>query len=563
MRIKILFVLIVAGVFANGARAQLTANVRIVAGTAPAVIPRDYNIGPSLPGPIPVGTPINFAYGVEVPVGNSTAVTIAAQPPPSFVPVLTRCVKFPNGGTTGTPFPCTLPTIMPGPLSAPDDQVIVTIDGYFKQAGPVTLPFNVTRGSESLPTPISINVTIDTLPADIEVTKLVKPKTSGAFGPSATVAFGGTVTYKIRVRNASAIAADHHTDLYLEPLLKLRDILSTPATNDVNLNILASSFVCTPTGGAVCPTVPGSSINPSLGHPVAQSFLTTMSYPTTSNGLLPAGDSFEVTFDATISTSAACSPGQNNTLGNTADITYSNNTSTISDVDPTNNSSSTTVTLTGLPTTGCSGGGTGTPTLTMTKSLVTTTPAWGVPMAYRIKFTNTTGQTLTGLTLTDVVINSGVPPFTATFAATSVVCTLAAACANTTPSTNAPWVTGSSTLFTIALAPIANNDTVIVDYTVRHDTPCSPTGTGGVITNRAQLSGPATGITSVCHDNASAAVVQPLRNEDQHRSGHLLLVSGNARLQRPFQEQLADAECPGRDARGRGRIRESGVRQPH
>src|SRR6185369_9920679 len=151
------------------------------------------------------------------------------------------------------------------------------------------------------------------------------------------------------------------------------------------------------------------------------------------------------------------------------------------------------VTLTGLPATGCIP----TPTLPMTKVLVPPPePAWGVPLKYRITITNNTSQTLTGLTLGDYVTGSGALPFAATFSAISVVC--APSCIAPAPVNSAPYVTSSySSLFSLAFAPLAPNAVQTVEYLVRYDAVCSPTGSGGSITNLASLSGPAWGSATV------------------------------------------------------------------
>jgi uncharacterized repeat protein (TIGR01451 family) len=500
MRAKIHFVvaIVLALVAATAAHAQVfTKNQILLAGSAPATIPVSYDTGTSLVGTLPLGAPIHIIYGVQVTSSNASSnpVSLGITLPPGFTKTQIRCVRFAGGLNPGTVFTagCTNPaSLQIGALSAADDKVIVAIDGYFTQAGTFTVNFAASRGATTEPTSLNMDANTTQLPADLKVTKLVKPKTGGTFAPTATIPFGGAVTYQVTVQNVSAPDPTYHTtDVYVGPLLKLQDTISAPATNDVNLSINAASFSpCTPNGGADCPTLPTSAAT-SIG-PSSASSLFGVSYPSASNGFLPAGSSFTFTFDATITTSSQCSPGQNNKLVNTAGITYSNSTNTISDINPANNTSAATVTLTGLPATGCSGGGT-TPSLPMTKVLVPPpSPAWGVPLKYRVTITNNTSQTLTGLTLGDYVTGSGALPFTATFSAISVVC--APSCIPPAPVNSAPYVTTSySSLFSVAFAPLAPNAVQTVEYLVRYDAVCSTTGSGGSITNLASLSGPARG----------------------------------------------------------------------
>jgi uncharacterized repeat protein (TIGR01451 family) len=498
MRVKSLFVvaIVLALVAATEARAQVfTKNQILLAGSAPATIPVSYDTGTSLVGTLPLGAPVQIIYGVQVTSSNTSSnpVSLSIALPPAFTKTQIRCVRFAGGLSSGVAFTtgCSTPnSLQIGALSAADDKVIVAIDGYFTQAGTFTVNFAASRGATTEPTSLNMDANTMQLPADLEVTKLVKPKTGGTFGSTATVPFGGTVTYQVIVRNISTPDPTYHTtDLYVGPLLKLQDTINTPATNDVNLTINAGPFSsCAPTGGADCPTLPTSAAT-SIGASAGAS-LFGVSYPSTSNGFLPAGGSFTFTFDATITTSSQCSPGQNNKFLNTAGITYSNSTNTISDTNPANNTSTATVTLTGLPATGCAAGA---PTLPMTKQLVSpSVPAWGVPFKYRITIKDNTSQTLTGLTLADYVSGNGTPPFTATFSAASVVCS--PACIAPLPVNSAPYVTSSFvSLFNVAFAPLAPNAVQTVEYIVQYDAVCSPTGSGGTITNLASLNGPASG----------------------------------------------------------------------
>ncbi len=503
MRVKSLFLVatVLALIAATGARAQVfTKNQILLAGSAPSIIPVSYDAGISLTGTIPLGAPVHIVYGVQVTSSNtsSTPVSLGIMLPPTFTKTQVQCVRFAAGLNPGAAFTagCATPTLAIGALSAADDKVIVAIDGYFTQAGSFTVNFAASRGTTTEPTSLNMAANTTQLPADLEVIKLVKPKTGGTFGPTATIPFGGTVTYQVTVKNISTPDPTYHTsDVYAGPLLKLQDTISTPG-NDVNLNINAGPFSpCTATGGADCPTLPASAVTSIAGNSGVSLF--GVNYPATSNGFLPAGGSFTLTFDAVITTGDQCSPGQNNKLLNAAGITYSNSTNTISDTNPLNNASTATVTLTGLPKV-CPPPP---PALPMRKELDPGTPAaWGAPMKYKITIKNNTSQTLTGLTLNDYVSGNGAPPFTATFSAASVVCT--PACIAPQPVNSAPYVTNlNSSLFVVAFAPLAPGVTQVVEYIVRYDAICSITGGGGSIINQAWLNGPA---------NSSASVVSEM-----------------------------------------------------
>ena len=505
MRIRNLFVLGLL-VSAFGAQAQVfTKNQTLLAGSAPVVISNNYDAQSQLTTTIPIGMPVHIVYGIQVTSSNAdpNPVSVAIALPPTFTQTSIRCVRFPGGSATGIPSTggCSTPTLAIGVLAGADDKVIVAIDGYFTQAGPFTVNFVASRTGVTEPTSLNMDANIQQLPADLEIVKLVKPKGStAAFAATTSIPFGGDVTYQVTVRNASAIdPVNHTTDLYAGPLLAVHDTISTPAPNDVSINVAATAATCQAAGNAVCPNSPGSATKGLGGNSNTQLFR--VGYPTTSTGFLPAGGSFTFTFDAKITPVQLCSPGQNNKLSNRAAITYSNSTNTISDTVAANNSSTATVTLTGLPVTGCTtGGGTTAPSLPVTKALdVSTPPVWGSPLKYQISVMNNTNQTLSNLKLDDFVSGSGTPPFTATFGAGSVVCT--PACVAPFPSNSSLYVTTSNLsgaqLFAVHFAPLAPGKTQTVQYEVRYDTPCSTTGTGGTITNFARLSGPASGSASV------------------------------------------------------------------
>ncbi|HYI07919.1 MAG TPA: DUF5979 domain-containing protein [Thermoanaerobaculia bacterium] len=498
------FLILIAAVATFNAEAEVfTKNQVLKLYTSPATIPLAYDTGGHA-GPIPVGTPAHIVYGIQVTSNNtsSSPVTVTITPPPGFVPTGTRCIGFPLGAANGTPFTsgCSLPAFNIGPLSGANDKVLIVIDGFFTQAGNFTATFNAVRDSTSEPTTLNMIVTITALPVDLSVTKQVKPKNGGTFGSTATIAAGDTVTFRIVVKNESLPAANHSTDVALGSRFRLHDTLSTPSTNDIVVGIKVPSITCTAPAGVDCPagvtTLSSNSLYPSNSWTVAS-----LGYPSTSLGLLPAGASFEITFDAEITTSSACSPSQNNSLTNETFFTYSNGTSSVGDTGSSNanNKSSVNVTITGVPPTGCVSLPPA-PTVTVTKKLLST-PAWGSPLTYEVTITNTSSQTLTGLGLVDWVSATKTPPVTATFApaGTNIVCTPACIATLGTstglivPSISSPTLFNRSALF----APLAPGAEQKIRYDIRYDAGCSLITENGTITNNVWVTGPVSKTGSV------------------------------------------------------------------
>jgi uncharacterized repeat protein (TIGR01451 family)/fimbrial isopeptide formation D2 family protein len=483
------------------AAAVFTKNQVLWAAQSPATIPWDYDVtgGPPSPSVITIGTPVHIVYGIQVTSSNasSSPISLKITLPAGFTPTSQRCAKFVGGGHSGTVAPAcalsSLPIFSIGALNGGDDKVIVTIDGYFNQAGAFSVAFDATRDATTESTSLNMSADVLNLPVDISVTKEVKLKTGGAFSPSTSTPFGGTVIYKLTVKNESVPdPINHSTDLYLGPLLHLQDTLSAPNTNGVALTISAQTFSCSSTTGADCPTVPTGALPPiTLG--VGNSQNLAFNYPVASNGFLPAAGSFEITFEATISTNATCSNAPNNELRNSAHFTYSNGNKTITDTLPANNTSNPTiVTLTGsFPQ--CTT--TTVPGISVSKKLLSpATPVWGVPFTYEITITNTSSQTLVGLSLNDFVRGLGTPPFTATFNAggANPVCT--PACIPPAPTSSAPLVSGGfSFLFSVNFASLNPGAVQTVQYQVQYDTSCATSIVAGSINNRAQLNGSATG----------------------------------------------------------------------
>jgi uncharacterized repeat protein (TIGR01451 family) len=370
-----------------------------------------------------------------------------------------------------------------------DDKVIVVVDGFFTQAGAFNVNFAATRGTTTETASVNMDADIDTLPVDIAVTKQVKPKIGGSFGSTATVPFGGAVTYKLTVKNLSAPdPVSHSTDVYLGKQLWLQDMVAAPSTNDVNMTVTAQNFQCTAYLGAVCLQVPtsGSTTTAYLGFGQNNSALLInpngLTYPVSSTGFLPAGGSFDIIFDAVITTSFQCSPGQNNKVFNSSYITYSNGTTTLSDIIPGNNTSSqTTVTLTGLPTT-CPP-----PPITVTKTLLSPvlpplgTAAWGVPFTYLITITNNSGVTLSGLGLKDMVGGSNTPAFTANFSYSSGSNPICSPACISTLTSAAPLVGNQQNVIlfqnSALFAPLAPGATQTLQYQVQYNATCT-TSTG-------------------------------------------------------------------------------------
>jgi len=462
--------------------------------------------GSSRASAVPVGTPVHIVYGIQVTSANTSpsAVSVTTTLPPGFAATAVKCARFPGGAATGTSFTsgCTLaslPTFSIGALSTANDKVIIIIDGYFTQAGNFTTFFDAKRDATTERTSLNMLAQITALPVDLSVTKEVVPKGGSPFASSTSVATGGTVTFRIVVKNESAPAANHSTDVALGTRFKLQDVFSTPNANDVTLVATSKSATCTASGGAECPQLfTGTLSNYVLANSSSQ--LTTFTYPSTL-GLLPAGGSFEILFDASIATSPAlaCSKGQNNSLKNSTFFTYSDGSTSVGDANSSNNTAEATVAVTGIPASGCLPP----PTATITKKLLST-PAWGVPLRYLVTITNTSSQTLTGIGLYDYVYASGTPPITATFDGTSVQCT--PACSVTIPTTSDLVVPGASSpyMFTQSalFAPLAAGATQTIEYTIKYEAGCAMKSGRGTITNVVSLFGPVSG-------SASAAATMP------------------------------------------------------
>jgi uncharacterized repeat protein (TIGR01451 family) len=372
-------------------------------------------------------------------------------------------------------------------LSGANDEVEIVIDGFFKQAGNFTALFNATRDATSEQTSLNMLAVITALPVDLSVTKEVKPS-GGNYGSSTSVPIGSTVTFHIIVKNTATPASDHSTDVALGSRFHLNDKFISQNQNDVVLTMTAKSFACIATGGADCVQVPGGPITTSLYSANQETTLYQFNY--SSNGLLPAGASFEITFDAEITTSSQCSPKQDNAIVNDAFFTYSDGMNSLGDTVSGNNTSDATVKITGIPPTGCLPP----PTADFKKELLST-PAWNTPLKYRVTITNTSLQTLTGLGLYDWVWASGTPPVTATFAPDNlhpVVCN--PACIATLPSStglihpgvSSPYVFQKTPLF----APLPRGEVQTIEYWIQYDAGCSLTSGRGLIQNIANLTGP-------------------------------------------------------------------------
>lgn len=475
-------------------------------GHSPAVIPSTYDTPSAGNCAVAVcpGNPVNITYGIQDPVGNSAAVSLKITIPPStsFTVTSIKALKFTGGTGTGVPLStqptvATLPNFSIGALGALD-KVIVVIDGYFLQASAYSATFVASRaGVPDESSPLNMDARCIAPPIDISIDKQVKAS-GGAFGSTASVAFGSTVTYKLTVKNASAPKPDGSTDLYLANLLKVQDQLSGTSTNDVPVGYTASNFQCTPSaGGVACPTMPtgspsgiiyGANVNPLLN----------MTYPASgagSDGFLPAQGSFVITFDVLIQTSATCSRGQNNKLNNVGYVIYSNGTSTIADQNPANNTSPvTTVTLTGLIATPCPTP-TAIPALQVTKALVSPTGTgviWGATFTYEITITNNSGTAITDFGVADYLSGTGTPPFTANFLASNVTCTPACTTTNNiAPATAAPLVGASFTsLFSGIKFSLGVGQTLKIKYDVKYSAPpCAAITTAGSIANYAYITG--------------------------------------------------------------------------
>jgi uncharacterized repeat protein (TIGR01451 family) len=441
------------------------------------------------------GTPVHIVYGISDPATSTNPVSVKINLPPAFTSTNVQALKFP-GGTALSPQP-TVTTLATGngysigALTNSSDHVIIVIDGYFTQASTFSVPFAPYR-SDLTPkqltdesTSVNMDVSCKSPPVNLSIAKTESPS---------SVAFGSSVTYTLVVKNTATPQTNHSTDLYLGGLLRVFDTMSVNG-NDVPVKFTASPPTCTGTAGVVLmsmPTNSPSTILPAFSNSSVP--LWTFSYPTSgtgSNGYLPAGGSFSITFTVLIETSATCSVSGKNNLTNSVSLSFSGG---FSDSIATDNASTIVLPLTGLPLTPCPTP-TAVPALAVTKKLVSpTTPAWGVPFTYQITFTNTTGATLTGLAIHDALYGIGTPLFTANFNATNVVCTPAC---TVTPTMAAPVVGNAYTpLFSASFGSLAPGATQTVTYVVQYDTPCADKASGGVIRNFASIGAPATNLVT-------------------------------------------------------------------
>jgi uncharacterized repeat protein (TIGR01451 family) len=442
------------------------------------------------------GTPVHIVYGISDPAGSSNAVTVTIGPlPTAFAVTKVQVLRF-SGGTlssTQTPTAAALASgYSIGALAVSTDHVIIVIDGYFTQASTYSVSFKPSRSDLTPPqitneaTSVNMDVSCKSPPVNLSIVKTESPS---------SVAFGSSVTYTLTVKNTAAAQTNHSTDLYLGSLLRVFDTMSVSG-NDVPITFSASPPTITGTAGVVLMSMPTNTISNTLpAFSNSSASLWTFSYPTSgtgSDGYLPAGGSFSITFTVLINTTATCSVSGKNNLGNSTSLSFSGG---FSDSIATDNSSTVVLPLTGLPLTPCPTP-TAIPALTLTKKLLSpTTPAWGVPFTYQITFTNTTGATLTGLGINDGLAGIGTPLFTANFNATNVVCT--PACTSVTPATAAPFVGNAyAFLFSASFGPLAPGATQTVTYQVQYDTPCAGNASGGVIRNYAGISSPATNVVT-------------------------------------------------------------------
>lgn len=485
-------------------------------------------------GSVCPGSPIHIIYGIQDPNATSTtpAVTVKITLPPASAFTVTgvKAVKFP-GGTSLTPQPTTgtsgtLATgYSIGQLTNPTDQVIIVIDGYFTQVSSYSVTFTASRsGVADETSPLNINATCPIKPSNLSTKKEVEALPGGSYGPSASVTYGNSVRFRITITNTATAAANHSTDLYLGGIISVTDSLGAPYANDVPLDVTISNYQCTSSNGAASMSCPSSSTNTMLSHnnsfqlPTYSGF----TYPAGSNGLLPAGGSFTITFDVLIKSPATCSPSDQNKLSNTASVTY---------LGGALSTSSATVNLTGLApkSTPCPTPAPA-PALTVTKKITNPTAGvppypWGSTLTYQIQFTNSTSSPLTGVVLYDQLYGNGTSAFTATFAPASTNPTCSpAACTNTNPTTTSAVPVGTNqfspaTLFSTTIGSLAAGQTETVTYQVKYDAPCGDVNTSGDIMNRAVLGGTVTGASAYVPAKMPAVALCVLEVDKTDTSG--------------------------------------------
>jgi uncharacterized repeat protein (TIGR01451 family) len=282
---------------------------------------------------ITAGVPFLYVVTLINNDPGNLQVEVADQFPQGFVPVSMGCAG--QGCPPSLPGPIGSATVdLPGGQSV----TYLYFTGYMTASAAAQPVANVvtvtpqTSGSTPKTAQSDITVTADApLPTDIVITKTadVASVTLSQSQPSAVVNFTITVT------NSGG------EDVFLGGLLKLIDQLTLAPSAGLTYAYSATNWACSATGSAMCPQLPGNSsgtFGPSGGQPLAA-----IGYGTGNPGLLPAGDSYQITYqvEITIDPSSYCIP-KNSSEGvvNHTYLTFANGSGVVSDAVASNNTAS-------------------------------------------------------------------------------------------------------------------------------------------------------------------------------------------------------------------------------
>jgi len=426
------------------------------------------------PGPIGLGLPVTYVITLSNSGDPNTHVSVTDTLPSGFVFVSAACTASAGAACPGGVL---LPPTF-GEFNLPTGgNVEIRLTGYFRTGGSKTnLAVASAEDDQGNPLPVgnantsqdSVTVPFNTFPVDLKVEKCVGPNSGCVI--SNTVSFPAQLHYQITVTNNTA------QSVYLGGILTVRDVLTN--SSSIPITFSTSSYLCTPSGGAVCPDLP--SAPPAGTLPSSNSTSITFPYdatgaPTTNDtGFLPGNASFKIEFDLDVNTTATCKNGSV-ILRNRAFLDLSNGSQSNNDPNPADNSSQlvNTTINTSLP--DCPP-----PTPSVQVNKVQTNPPgnvgnWNAPITFQLTVTNPVGGTpLVNFPLTDRIFKAaGTPNFTATVTAGPSCVSGCSSLANVT--LLSPTVSSDSdfpVLWTATLAALAGGQAAVIEYTVTYVPVC-------------------------------------------------------------------------------------------
>jgi Regulator of chromosome condensation (RCC1) repeat len=364
-----LIVAVLIGLTQPSAKAQtasIDANKYLVANPAPAN-----------PNATTVFTPLGtadsgtvYTYVITVASAPGAVINITDQLPAGFT--ATGCQVF---GATGTCANASGPSF--GPLTATGNPGFVTlyITGTFNTSGTVT---NTATASSAGVTDTATVTTVVSPPPklfDLGIDKKASPS---------SVPNGGTVTYTITLTNYS------NTDVDLSgpngPLASIVDTLTNSSPLEVDADWQYGGCVASPGSSCVTSPTPAQS-SVTLGTNGSTSLSGSGALTATSPAVLKVGGTLTITYTVTFNVFEPCAPASPVVI-NTAFIAPGGTGGNFTDQKLSNNTSSTPITITGIPTV-CPP-----PQVAVSKRLLTPNPLWGQPVKYEITVKNLTSSTL-------------------------------------------------------------------------------------------------------------------------------------------------------------------------